>query len=169
MAGGFPAEPSGTCASAYDYMIDRITDMPPKPPFGVCTMSDGSTYDAAQVAFLNPSRLSPTGWICPEPSPMSASGTNQDGEFVAPVCYPDAEYTPPVLMGRPGYWFLGAPVPAERVSYRFQITIPTGPESAAYVSPLVLTNPGTGFSLTLTPDQLAAYDDQPIIPVEGLQ
>jgi hypothetical protein len=166
MAAGFPAEPSGTCSDAFDYMIDRITDRPPKSPFGTCMMSDGSTYDAAEVAFARPPRQSRAGWICPEPAPMTFDETD-DGVFVTPSCYPDAEYTPPIFMGRPGYWFLGAPVASERVAYRFQITIPTGADGAPYVAPVFLSNPETGFSLTLTPDELRAFDEQPTIPVEA--
>ncbi|PJN95302.1 hypothetical protein CNY89_09280, partial [Amaricoccus sp. HAR-UPW-R2A-40] len=103
MAAGFPSEPSGTCSDAYDYMIDRITDRPPEPPFDTCTMSDGSTYDAAEVAFARPSRQSRVGWICPEPAPMGFDET-ADYTFTTPSCYPDAEYIPSVFEG--GTWFL---------------------------------------------------------------
>jgi hypothetical protein len=51
-------------------------------------------------------------------------------------------------MGRPGYWFFGAPVSAERVAFLFQITIPTGSAGEPYVLPVFLSNPDTGFSLT---------------------
>lgn len=165
MATGFPDEPSGTCSGAYDYMIDRITDLPPKPPFGTCTMSDSAAYDAAEVAFSRPPRRR-DGWICPEPAPMGFSET-ADYTFVSPACYPDAEYVPSLLEGRPGYWFLGAPVAAERVAYRFQITIPTGAGGEPYVSPVFLSNPETGFSLTITDEVLSELEDQPILPVEG--
>lgn len=164
MAAGFPDEASGTCSDAYGYMIDRITDRPPKPPFDVCTMSDGSAYDAAEVAFARPSRQSRDGWICPEPAPMGFDET-VDYTFASPACYPDAEYLPPIFIGRPGSWFLGAPVAAERISYRFRIIIPTGGGNPAYVSPVFLSNPETGFSLTLTDDELTALEGQPTIPV----
>ena len=166
MAAGFPDEPSGTCSGAYDYMIDRITDLPPKPPFDTCTMSDGSAYDAAEVALARPSRQSREGWICPEPAPMGFSDT-ADYTFVSPACHPDAEYVPSVLEGRPGYWFLGAPVAAERIAYRFQLTIPTGAGSAAYVSPVFLSNPETGFSLTLPDEERGQLEGQPDLPVAG--
>jgi len=87
MAAGFPEEPSGTCSGAYDYMIDRITDRPPKPPFGTCTMSDGSAYDAAEVAFTRPPRQSRAGWICPKSAPMGFSET-ADYTFAAPPAIP---------------------------------------------------------------------------------
>jgi hypothetical protein len=166
MAAGFPDEPSGTCSGAYDYMIDRITDLPPKPPFDTCTMSDGSAYDAAEVAFARPPRQSRDGWVCPEPAPMGFSQT-ADYTFASPACYPDAEYVPSVLEDRPGYWFLGAPVEAERVAYRFQITIPTGAAGADYVSPVFLSNPETGFSLTLNDEELSEIEQQPTLPVES--
>ncbi|HRO10021.1 MAG TPA: hypothetical protein PK452_00720 [Amaricoccus sp.] len=166
MAAGFPSEPSGTCSDAYDYMIDRITDRPPEPPFATCTMSDGSAYDAAEVAFARPPRQSRAGWICPEPAPMGFDEA-ADYTFATPACYPDAEYTPPLFMGRPGYWFLGAPVAAERVAYRFQITIPTGAGSEPYVSPVFLSNPDTGFSLTLAPAELMEIEEQPTITLDG--
>ena len=88
------------------------------------------------------------------------------GIFVPPTCYPDAEYVPSVLEGRPGYWFLGAPVAAERVAYRFQITIPKG-GGAAYVSPVFLSNPETGFSFALTEEKLSELETQPDLPVAG--
>ena len=58
-------------------LIDRITDRPPEPPFDTCTMSDGTAYDAAEVAFARPSGLSPAGWICPEPALMAFDETGQ--------------------------------------------------------------------------------------------
>jgi hypothetical protein len=166
MAAGFPEEPSGTCGDAYVYMIDRITDRPPEPPFDTCTMSDGSAYDGAEVALARPPRQSREGWVCPEPAPMGFSET-ADYTFTSPACYPDAEYVPSVLEGRPGYWFLGAPVAAERIAYRFQITIPTGTAGAAYISPVFLSNPETGFSLTITDAELSELEQQPAPPVES--
>ncbi len=168
MAAGFSIEPSGTCGDAYDYMIDRITDRPPEPPFDTCTMSDGTAYDAAEVALARPSSQFRAGWICPEPAPMAFDETD-DGIFIPPSCYPDAEYTPPIFIGRPGYWFLGAPVAAERVAFRFQVTIPTGVAGEPYVSPVFLSNPDTGFSLTLTADELRALEEQPTIQLEPAQ
>jgi hypothetical protein len=166
MAAGFPDELSGTCSGAYDYMIDRITDLPPKPPFDTCTISDGSAYDAAEVAFSRPPRQSREGWVCPEPAPMGFSETT-DYTFVPPACYPDAEHVPSRLEGRPGYWFLGAPVAAERVGYRFQITIPTGGGGAPYVSPVFLSNPETGFSRTLINEAFGELEAQPDLSVAG--
>lgn len=164
MAAGFPSEPSGTCSDAYDTMTDRITDRPPQPPFDTCTMSDGSAYDAAEVAFARPPRQSRAGWICPEPAPIGFDET-ADYTFATPSCYPDAEYIPSVFEG--GTWFLGAPVAAERVAYRFQITIPTGAGGEPYVSPVFFSDPDTGFSLTLTPEELTEIAEQPTITLDG--
>ena len=47
LAGGFP---SG-CGDAWNYMIDRITDLPPKPPFGFCAMSNGARYEGTRLDF----------------------------------------------------------------------------------------------------------------------
>ena len=47
LAGGFP---SG-CGDAWDYMIERITDLPPKPPFGFCAMSNGARYEGTRLDF----------------------------------------------------------------------------------------------------------------------
>lgn len=41
LAGGFPTG----CATAYSYMIRRITSFPPKPPFGFCAMGSLSDVD----------------------------------------------------------------------------------------------------------------------------
>ena len=88
-----------------------------------------------------------------------------DYTFATPSCYPDAEYIPSVFEG--GTWFLGAPVAAERIAYRFQISIPTGAGSEAYVSPVFLSNPDTGFSLTLTPEALAEIAELPTITLDS--
>ena len=166
MAAGFPDESSGTCSDAYDYMIDRITDLPPESPFDTCTMSDGSAYDAAEVAFARPSRQSRDGWVCPEPAPMGFNETT-DYTFVPPACYPDAEYVPSLVEGRPGHWSLGAPVAAEHVAYRFQLTLQTGAGGEPYVSPVFLSNLKTGFSLALTDEKRGVLDVQPDLPVAG--
>lgn len=60
LAGGFP---SG-CRDAYRYMIDRITDFPPKPPFGFCAMSDGARYEGTRLDFATLSGRS--SYVCPE-------------------------------------------------------------------------------------------------------
>ncbi|PJN92778.1 hypothetical protein CNY89_20245 [Amaricoccus sp. HAR-UPW-R2A-40] len=52
---------------------------------------------------------------------------------------------------------------AERVAFRFQITIPTGVGGEPYVSPVFLSNPDTGFTLTLTPEELTEIAEQPTI------
>jgi hypothetical protein len=168
LAAGFPVEPSGTCAEAFEHMIDRITDTPPKPPVGVCRTSDGSEYAPAQVLFSQPSRQARSGWICPEPSPMRFSET-EDYTLVAPVCYPDAEHVPSVVQSGSGYWFPGAPVAAERILYRFQITLPADGEAPSFVSPLYLSNPGAGLARALTAADIEAYGAWPDLPVEVAQ
>ena len=168
LAAGFPAEPSGTCAEAFEHMIDRLTDMPPKPPVGVCDASDGSEYAPAQVLFSQPSRQARSGWICPEPSPMRFSETD-DYTLAAPVCYPDAEHVPSVVQGGSGYWFLGAPIAAERILYRFQITLPADGDAPSFVSPLYLSNPGAGLARALTAADIEAYGAWPDLPAGAAQ
>jgi hypothetical protein len=166
LAAGFPSEPSGTCSDAYDYMIDRITDLPPKPPFGLC-IAGGGAYDLFSLAFSRHSRQSPDGWVCPEPGPIAFDPT-KDYLLASPFCYPDAEHLPPLFVGRPDYWLLGAPVEADRVAYRFQLTIPTVENSAAYVSPVFLSDPATEFSRALISEEWAEHQAQPVLPVEGV-
>jgi hypothetical protein len=168
LAAGFPVEPSGTCAEAFEHMIDRIADVPPKPPVGVCDASDGSEYAPAQVLFSQPSRQSRSAWICPEPSPMRFSET-EDYTLAAPVCYPDAELVPSVVQEGSGYWFLGAPVAAERILYRFQITLPSDGEAPSFVSPLYLSNPSAGLARALTAADIEAYGAWPDLPAEEVQ
>ena len=168
LAAGFPAEPSGTCNEAFEHMIDRITDTPPKPPVGVCRTSDGSEYTPAQVLFSQPPRQSRSGWICPEPSPMRFSET-EDYTLTAPVCYPDAEHVLSVVRDGSGYWFLGAPVAAEHILYRFQITLPADGEAPPFVSPLYLSNPGAGLARALTAADTEAYGAWPDLPAEAAQ
>lgn len=51
LAGSFP----GGCEDAQSYMIDRITDRPPKPPYGTCETvnPDGSQGDIYSGATTN--------------------------------------------------------------------------------------------------------------------
>ena len=60
LAGGFP---SG-CGDAWDYMIDRITNLPPKPPFGFCAMSNGARYEGTRLDFATLHGRS--SYVCPE-------------------------------------------------------------------------------------------------------
>ena len=60
LAGGFP---SG-CQDAYRYMIDRITDFPPKPPFGFCAMSNGARYEGTRLDFATLAGRS--SYVCPD-------------------------------------------------------------------------------------------------------
>lgn len=96
---------------------------------------------------------------------LTAVACERAARSAPPSCYPDAEYIPSVFEG--GTWFLGAPVAAARIAYRFQITIPTGAGSEPYVSPDFLSNPDTGFSLIRTPEDLAEIAAQPTITRDG--
>jgi hypothetical protein len=85
MAGGFP---SG-CGRAWDYMIDRITDTPPKPPYGVCTQSDGTEYTGAHVdwGYLSPTNRA--AFVCPEGKSLYHSVSHEDHgrDRVTAFCY----------------------------------------------------------------------------------
>jgi hypothetical protein len=63
MAGGWPGV--AECEGAYSYMIDRITDIPPRPPFGICSMADGSGYEAYDLDYVIGSRGARNSYTCP--------------------------------------------------------------------------------------------------------
>ena len=83
LAGGFP---SG-CGDAWSYMIDRITNLPPKPPFGFCAMSNGARYEGTRLDFAT-LRGRPS-YVCPDGLRLSYrveyldSGQERDHAF----CY----------------------------------------------------------------------------------
>lgn len=64
MAAGFPAVEE--CGRAHGYMIDRITDIPPKPPFGICSTADRGGYDGYDLDYRIGSRLARDAYACPD-------------------------------------------------------------------------------------------------------
>ena len=60
LAGGFPTG----CADAYSYMMDRISRVPPLPPFGHCAMSNGAAYTGARLDYQFLDGSTPAGWDC---------------------------------------------------------------------------------------------------------
>ncbi|AVL51262.1 hypothetical protein CEP88_00465 (plasmid) [Roseobacter denitrificans] len=140
MAGGFPAG----CGDAYSYMIDRITDFPhPKPPFGTCTQSDGTTYRAVDAPYDYLSRTQRAGWACPSTHRLRFSSTDQDhgSVNVDAFCYTDTR----VVGSRDERTtqYVGR-IPAQHVNFQVQITVEPGTPSA-YRSPLYRLNYHTGF------------------------
>lgn len=145
LAGGFPAG----CGNAYSYMIDRITDRPPKPPFGFCAMSDGSEYKAHDVnyRFIG---SGPSSYVCEDESKTLFYRRNEQDRGVAQetaFCYSH------VIPGRTRTNRFGDLIdttayanrsPARRVNFELNIVIE--PNTAhEYRSPLFRINTSTGF------------------------
>ncbi|MFQ8433581.1 hypothetical protein [Amaricoccus sp. W119] len=84
MAGGFPAV--AECDRAYGYMIDRITDHPPKSPFGVCSMADGTGYAAYELDYAIGSRRARNAYSCPAGTRLHF-GAGGIGEPAIAFCY----------------------------------------------------------------------------------
>lgn len=147
LAGGFPKG----CANAKSYMIDRITSVPPKPPFGFCAFSNGDEYDdyEAPFSFLG----GRNSYLCAEGSNLffeeSFSGRFQQQSDV--FCY-DEQIAPTFSFGNGRFnefnqtsraSFSGVSEPI-RVNYRIQITIQPG-STTEFRSPVFFGNTGTGF------------------------
>ena len=83
LAGGFP---SG-CRDAYRYMIDRITDLPPKPPFGFCAMSNGARYEGTRLDFA--ALWGRSSYVCPDGLRLSyhVEYLDNGGEREHAFCY----------------------------------------------------------------------------------
>ena len=111
LAGGFP---SG-CADAKSYMIDRITSKPPRPPFGFCSMSNGSQYSnySVQASYIH-------DYVCPEHKKMKR---NQNGGV---ICY-DSTLNVTNRNGEDSTYYVGQ-VRAQRLNYQIQITLEPGSE-----------------------------------------
>ncbi len=63
MAGGWPAVEE--CNEAYSYMLSRIRDIPPKPPFGTCLMSDGTDYTGFDLDYTIGATMAKNAYGCP--------------------------------------------------------------------------------------------------------
>ncbi len=87
MAGGWPA--ASECAGAYSYMIDRITDIPPKPPFGFCAMADGTVYESYDLDYEIGSRQARSAYSCPEGGTLYFAFTDK-WNSVRAFCYASA-------------------------------------------------------------------------------
>ena len=144
LAGGFP---SG-CGDAYSYMIDRITDTPPKPPFGFCAMSDGSEYQAHNVnyRFLG---SGPEAYVCDDDKILfyrrddEFRGFGQETAF----CYTHIS-SGRLSLTRDGDEFdtrvFENQSPAQRVNLELNIVIEPGTDHE-YRSPLFRINTATGY------------------------
>lgn len=148
LAGGFP---SG-CGDAYSYMINRITDIPPKPPFGFCAMSNGAEYTNHTTHAQRLSSRSRRGYVCPETHRLYYRW-EQDSESDSPwqgraraFCY---THTERVRAGRDdGDWQYRAAyhgrTTAIPVNYEVQVTLEPG-TAHEYQSPLFRLNYRTGY------------------------
>lgn len=144
LAGGFPAG----CGEAYDYMIDRITDFPnPKPPFGICTGSDGKAYSNIDAPYNYLHRESPAGWYCPKGSNLfhQVSEDDHGRKTVHAFCY-SHRTTKTVGVGkdRETETIWHGKSAAQPVNFRIRITVEPG-TAEEYRSPLFKLNYRTGF------------------------
>lgn len=142
IAGGFPAG----CGDAYSYMIDRITQFPPLPPFGYCAMSDGTQYSAYDISYAFPSSRSAAGYYCPETHHLYFDIGDDDGRsMVTAFCYTgtstrsnrDEDVT--VYLGQ---------IAATPINYQMRLVLEPG-TAEEYDSGMLLTNWRTGFITTV--------------------
>lgn len=130
LAGGFP---SG-CSDAFDYMIDRITSFPPKPPFGICTGSDGVDYDRHNTNFQFLSGRN--SYFCEEGSQLFY-GQDQEFGFEEAFCY-SSTTVGFSFEGQEDIIYHGVSRPT-RLNYRIQITVEPNGETE-FVSPTFVGN-----------------------------
>lgn len=147
LAGGFPQG----CANAKDYMIDRITSVPPKPPFGFCAFSNGEGYDdyEAPFSFLG----GRDRFLCPEDKTLfyQQGVGGEAGIEEQAFCY-DQRIQPAFNFGgrfddfqsldnRSNFSGVTNPI---NVNYRIQITIQPG-QAGEFRSPVFYGNTSTRF------------------------
>lgn len=144
LAGGFPAG----CADAQAYMMERITRVPPLPPFGFCGMSNGAQYTNYDESHAFLSRESREGYACRGGRQLHfRRETGRGGGAVTAFCYDHAITR--ARLSRDGeetfttYEGQGA---AERMDFRIQITVEPGTE-AEYRSPTYRINFDDGYTL----------------------
>lgn len=139
MAGGFPAG----CGDAYSYMIDRITDFPkPKPPFGVCKTSDGSSYKGADASYAYLRRDDPNGWVCPDTHMMKFNpGDDKNSNTGSAFCYTSISTR---RVGDEIQTTYNGRLPADNVNFQVQVSIDKGTQSE-FTSPVYRMNYKTGF------------------------
>lgn len=148
LAGGFPHG----CGNAKSYMIDRITSVPPKPPFGFCAFSNGDGYDdyEAPFQFLG----GRDSYLCPEGAHLfyQSGFGGEGGQTDRIFCYTSENQSTFNTGGRfqndfdsslDRIRFNGVTEPL-RVNYRIQITVQSGTENE-FRSPVFFGNTGTGF------------------------
>ncbi len=142
IAGGFPSD----CGDAWSYMIDRITDIPPKPPFGFCAMSDGTEYTNHDTRYRFLRGRSPQGYHCPDGKQLHFSRREEDDgpDRITAFCYTHS--TVSRSWGddserRVTYHNQSVAIP---VNFELQVTLEPGTASR-FVSPLYRVNYHTGF------------------------
>ncbi|TPW27072.1 hypothetical protein FJU08_20910 [Martelella alba] len=148
LAGGFPEG----CDKAYVYMLDRITHIPPKPPFGFCAMSDGSEYTDYTAPHRRLRSEDEDGWYCPDGLKLHHEVTRDDNgrRQVEAFCYESVSYR------WKGYGEDRRKVPVYRnrqaatpLDLEMQITIAPG-TADEYRSSVFRINTGTGFRVELS-------------------
>ena len=142
IAGGFP---SG-CGDAYSYMIKRITRSPkPLPPFGFCAMSDGSEYQAHDVAYRYLHR-GPDAYDCAEDLKLYYRRDDEDHGYGREIAFCYTHTTAAGRYGRDGEdrTVYHGRTPATRVNFELKITIEPG-TAHEFQSPHFRINYGTGY------------------------
>lgn len=143
LAGGFP----NGCGDALRYMLDRISPPHPRPPFGVCPMSNGEAYTAYDAPYARLGSNNRSGWDCAEGTNLFFARHNEDhgSDRIETFCYTDTKTstyredgktkTRTVYLGRSG---------ATPVNFEIQITAePNTPQ--AFSSPTYKMNHATGY------------------------
>lgn len=142
MAGGFPTG----CADAKQYMIDRITARPPKPPFGYCAMSDGSEYTAHDTVWARPRESEANGHFCADGRLFFDYQRDDGDERITAFCYMHTS-TRRVSEGE-GDWseetVYHGRSRAQRIDFEVQITVEPGTD-VEFRSPTYALNSRTGF------------------------
>ncbi|WP_176084227.1 hypothetical protein [Martelella sp. HB161492] len=157
LAGGFPVG----CADAWDYMIDRITHIPSKPPFGFCAMSDGSQYTDYSTPYKRLNGDDERGWYCPDGLMLHHEISRDDNgrRRVEAFCYKSVSYR------WKGYGEDRRKVPvysnrqaATPLDLEMQITIAPG-TADEYRSSVFRINTKTGFRVEVRTNEGDLYFD----------
>lgn len=149
LAGGFP----NGCGDALSYMLDRISPPHPKPPFGVCPMSNGESYTAYDAPYARLSTNQPSGWDCGRRKNLffARHPKDQGPDRIEAFCYTETQTISYREDGRnqTRTEYLGRSA-ATPVNFEIQITVE--PNTAqAFTSPKYKMNYNTGYFREVSP------------------
>lgn len=143
MAGGFPQG----CGDALRYMLDRISPPHPKPPFGICPMSNGEAYTAYDAPYSRLNTNDPSGWDCSDNLRLFFTRHEEEEgpDRIEVFCYSKAQTIDYREDGetkrRVEYVGRSAAVP---VNFQIQITVEPN-TSVAFTSPKYKMNYSNGY------------------------